>query len=93
MPTPDESNGGSSRVSGYELLKAMTEMEARQVERFHNMSKDVRSVKQTLDETVLPRLVKVEAETETLRSRFSYALYIIGGAIAAGAFVIQRGLA
>lgn len=100
----EETNGnGASRVTGYELLKSMTEMEARFVKQLNEFDRenerrqnairsDVRALEQSINAKggVVERLDDHDTEIGSLRERFSYALYIIGGAIAAAAFFFSR---
>ena len=103
MDGAEPGNGGASRVTGYELLRTINELDRkfttqlneldRENERRQNALRgDVRAVDQSINGKggLIERLEHVEAETESLRSRFSYALYIIGGAIAAAAFFFTR---
>lgn len=59
--------------------------------RLGRIESDIRSIKQTQDETVIPELKEQGEELKTLRSRFVYALTIIGTAVGTIAYLVVKG--
>lgn len=55
------------------------------------MAGDIRAIKQTMDETVTPKLKEHEDDINKLKSRFVYALTMIGSAIGAVAYLFLNG--
>lgn len=82
MGADDELNG-SKTVSNFQLWNKLNDIQRDQEAVISEVRGDVRALRQTLDEKVVPKLVEHDRTLEVLRTRFVYALTIIGSSIGA----------
>jgi hypothetical protein len=78
--------------SNFALLQAISELDRKNEARYSELRGEIRSVRQTLDESIKPTLMEHESTIEQLRARFVYALTVIGSALGAVVFLYFKGI-
>jgi hypothetical protein len=58
--------------------------------RLGGIESDVRAIRQTLDEQIIPTQQEMKSEVRQLRARFVYALTMIGSAIGAIVYLVLQ---
>lgn len=86
------SNGNdASGISNFQLYESINRLRRDMESMVSDVRGDARAIRQTVDEKVVPRLEEHDKELDLLRSRFVYALTIIGSAIGAVMWFLFKG--
>jgi hypothetical protein len=85
MAGVDRGNGAadSSRVTTFQLYERLNELDRAQESRHNALTSDLRSITQTVNESVIPELEEHGLEIKGLKARFATSLTMLSGAIGA----------
>jgi hypothetical protein len=89
---PSGNGGGGNRSTNWEIYQAINDLRRDSEANYASLRGEVRSVRQTLDESLVPKVNEHGEMIESLRARFVYALTVIGSAVGAIVFLYFRGV-